>query len=216
MRAHFLPPILFPRTRDWSDPTLRWPGATLLDAYIGHNLSAIIHALGPLSSLSSTTAQAFPTVTFLSSSGAPSGKTEPSSGPDQFAFTGILKDSGAVLTATWRGGVPSMGKENDARPTFLWVVDGEKGFIRIEGTGPGGAVLQIYEPQKVMLNGEEVSLATEGEAANMTNTARAFEEFAKGEGRGMYPTFDDAVVVHEHIEAIRKSAAEGKRVDVGL
>ena len=50
----------------------------------------------------------------------------------------------------------------------------------------------------------------------MSNSGRAFMEFAKQDGKGIYPTFEDALVLHKHVEAIRRSLGEGRKIDVDL
>ncbi|OBZ74775.1 Galactose/lactose metabolism regulatory protein GAL80 [Grifola frondosa] len=181
-------------------------GATAIDVVMAHNLSALIFVLGPLSSVSSTTAQFFHEAKFVDITGKPTGGSVPSNSPDQFAFTGLLKDSGAILTATWRGGITSTTPGDKARPSVLWLIDGDKGHIRIESEAPMGTFMQSFVPEKVILNGKEMKVL-EGQDT-LGNTGRAFEEFAKGSG-GVYPTFDDAVLIQRHVEAIKRVRRKG-------
>ncbi|OBZ74331.1 hypothetical protein A0H81_05768 [Grifola frondosa] len=131
-----------------------------------------------------------------------------SNSADQLAFTGILRDSGAILTATWRGGISTTTLSDKGTPSLLWIIDGDKGHIRVESTAPTGIFLQSFMPDKVFLNGEEVNVLEED---TLSNTGRAFEEFAKG-SEGIYPTFDDAVVFKRHVDAFARSAKEGRTI----
>lgn len=189
-------------------------GATFLDVIIGHNLSAITHALGPLSRLSATTAQLFPTVQIVDdASHKPVGEPIPSPAPDQYSISGILKDSGAILTATWCGGVPTSGEKNGNknRPSFSWIIHGEEGWIRIENTGAASNLFHVYGAQKIWLNGELMDVKSQD---GMNNVGRAFLQYTKGEKEGVYPTFEDAVLVHKYIEAVKRSSAEGRMIEV--
>ncbi|THH18210.1 hypothetical protein EW146_g2745 [Bondarzewia mesenterica] len=188
-------------------------GATVLHVALGHNLSAITYALGPLSSISATSAQMFNEIKFVDSDGKPTGETTKAVFPDQFAFSGILKDHGAILTATWRGGITSTKESDRNRPTLIWLIDGEDGHIRVESYHVAGSLVNIFSPEKVYLNGEEVSVGDGQDSAG--NIEKNWAEFAKGK-EGSYPTFEDAVVVYKHVDAIETSAREGRRVDLDI
>ena len=179
-------------------------GVTLLDVIGGHILEAVTHALGPFTSVSSTLAIQYPIAELVDASGIPTGKTVPQTGATQIAFSGTLTN-GAVASFHWRGGVSVEGK---AGSPLLWVIDGEKGSIRVESDNPGGGYIHIYEPD-LYLNGEKVELEQDG----LTNTARAWAEFAKGDA-GDFPTLDDAVKVKRLLEAIKTSSRDGRRVDL--
>lgn len=188
-------------------------GATQIDIAMGHNLSAIIYALGPLASLSASTAQLFDTIQLVEPDGKSSGPPMKSPLPDQYAFSGILRESGAMFTATWRGGIPATGEANKDRPTLTWIIDGDKGHIRVDCVGPAGSFIHVYGVQKLYLNGELITVPNED---GLSNVGRAFAEFAKGGGKGGYASFEDAVVVHKHIDAINRSAKEGRAVNLDL
>lgn len=91
---------------------------------------------------------------------------------------------------------------------MIWTIDGDEGWIRMESTGPGGSVMHVNGIQKVWLNGELIDVEKDG----LNNSGRAFMEFAKGDEKGVYPTFDEALVVHKHVEAVKTSSTEGRRV----
>jgi len=62
----------------------------------------------------------------------------------------------------------------------------------------------------VTLNGVPVELPED----TVGNIARAYVQFAKGTEAGVYPDFSHAVRLHELLDAIERSAREGKRVEV--
>ncbi|KAI0316580.1 hypothetical protein OF83DRAFT_1126117 [Amylostereum chailletii] len=188
-------------------------GATFPDILIGHNLSFILYALGPLASVSATTATTIPTVKVAASADAPDAESQfvPVQVPDQWAFTGTLADSGALLTASWRT-LASAPPAQNALPPLTFVVEGTKGQIRVESDR--SLAPQVHGVERVFLNGAPVDLAAEN-AVLGSSTGRAWAEFAKGaDAGGVYPTFEDAVGLHQHVEAIKVSAREGRRVEV--
>jgi len=171
----------------------------------GHFLEGFTHALGPFTSVTSTLAVQYPIAELVDASGNPTGKTIPQTGANQVAFTGLLA-SGAVASLHWRGGGSAEGAK--AGSPLVWVIDGEKGSIRVESDTPAGAHIQMYEPD-LYLNGEKVEVSQDGQ----TNTGRAWVEFAKGKA-GNFPTLEDAVKLKQLLEAIKTSARDGKRVDL--
>lgn len=80
---------------------------------------------------------------------------------------------------------------------------GIKGIIILKGPGPS----QIVE-FSITLYGVPVELSED----KLGNIRRAYAEFAKGEN-GSYPDFVCAVRLHELLDAIERSAREG-RVDL--
>ncbi|TFY64173.1 hypothetical protein EVG20_g6038 [Dentipellis fragilis] len=188
-------------------------GATLLSIFVGHNLSAITYALGPLSSVTATSAQLFKETRLLGADGSPSGETRTVTGADQYSFSGILRDSGAILTASWRSGITTTKESDKHRPSLIWLIDGDEGHIRVESTSTTGGAFQIAGGHKVILNGKEVDVFEREDT--LGNTGRAWQEFAKGEV-GNYPNFDDAVTVYRQLDAIERSAKEGRRVETNV
>ena len=76
----------------------------------------------------------------------------------------------------------------------------------------GGETRHIYPPTTLLVKGEKISL--EEENAMFGGTAgRAWTEYARGR-EGEYPTFDDAPIVKQHIEALKRSVKAGKRIVV--
>lgn len=168
---------------------------------MGHQLDTITYLLGDFRSVSATTALHYPVATLLDSERKATNQTITATAPDQVAFTGLLK-SGAISTVVWRGGIPS----TKGRRQFLWEIDGEDGSIRMESDAMGAAFINIRDP-KLYLNGELVNVQhTNGPGDNL---AAAWAEFAKGD-EGTYPTMDDAVKNHCLLDAITRSAREGR------
>ncbi|TFY77971.1 hypothetical protein EWM64_g6040 [Hericium alpestre] len=186
-------------------------GATILSIFAGHNLSALTYTLGPLSSVSATSAHLYKESKLVGDDHKPTGETRPNLYPDQWAFTGTLRDSGAILTASWHTGGTATKETDKVRPTLVWLIEGEEGHIRIESTAILGSAVHLRTTHKVIVNGEEVSITDH----ELGNTGQAWLEFAKGE-KGRYPTFDDAVVVHKHLDAIERSAKEGRTVKIDI
>lgn len=180
-------------------------GVTLLDIIGGHILEGFTHALGPFTSVTSTLAVQYPTAELVDASGNPTGKSVPQTAATQIAFSGTLAN-GAVASFHWRGGVSEEGGK--AGSPLLWVIDGEKGSIRVDSDSPAGGYIHVYEPD-LYLNGEKVELEQDG----LTNTGRAWAEYAKGDA-GDFPTLEDAVKLKSLLEAIKTSSRAGKRVDL--
>ncbi|EJD49759.1 NAD(P)-binding protein [Auricularia subglabra TFB-10046 SS5] len=119
--------------------------AWALHGVIGHNVSAFTRMLGPLASVSATATTAFPKPT----------RTVPSPFPDHYAFSGPLSDHpGALFTALFGTG----GVANPLKPTFTFIVDGDKGSVVVESYAAGASYVHIAPPEKIYLNGEEVKL----------------------------------------------------------
>ncbi|KAF7975910.1 hypothetical protein HWV62_8343 [Athelia sp. TMB] len=173
-------------------------GATMLDIAIGHQLDVVTHLLGPITSVSATTALQFPTATVIDAEHKPTSQTIRATGPDHVAFSGLFA-SGALASVVWRGGI----KSTPGRKQFIWQIDGEEGSVRMESDELGGAFLHIRNPT-LYLNGEVPQ--TSGPADNLTS---AWEAFARGEE---YPTIEDAVKNHRLLDAIATSAQEGRTV----
>ena len=121
--------------------------------------------------------------------------------PDHVMIQGSLK-SGAVLSATIRGGSPFKGS-----PGLEWRIYGEKGEIKI--TGPS-AFIEIVGTSSIQLHDfatdEIVEIALKnGAFAEMDpinrNLARVYEAIAAGD-KSLLCDFEDAVKRHHFIEEI--------------
>ena len=176
-------------------------GATLLTIGVGHLFDTLTHLLGDLETVSATTTQHYTSATVVDDDNKPTGKTVNPDAPDQIAFTGLLK-SGAISSTIFRAGLPS----SKGRKQFLWEIDGEDGSIRLESDEIGSSFINVQNPN-LYLNGELVDIPqVSGPSDNITS---AWEAFAQGEG---YATLEDAVRIHQILDAVTKSAQEGKVV----
>ena len=106
-----------------------------------------------------------------------------------------------------RGG---LSVKKPGRVPFEWIIDGEEGTIKLESDS---SFYHVAHPKNVYINGEKWE--PEEKLVDLVgNLASAWEEFSRGE-EGNYSTFEDAVRVHTLVDAIRRSAREGVRVNVG-
>ncbi|KAK0196389.1 NAD-binding Rossmann fold oxidoreductase [Armillaria mellea] len=183
-------------------------GATLLDIPGGHFLEAFTYILGPVDTVFATAVAQHPSSQVVNLDGTPTGDVVPSDGPSQVAVSGTLK-SGAVISLHWRAGLETPSNVKAATP-LLWVIDGTKGSIRIESEHPLAALVEMYEPTNLWVNGEEVKI----EDDSKTNEGRAWEEYLKGEGAGDYPDLQHAVKIKSIIDAIWRSAEGGVKVNL--
>ncbi|KAF7980786.1 hypothetical protein HWV62_36853 [Athelia sp. TMB] len=176
-------------------------GATLLSIGVGHLFDTFTYLLGDLATVSATTTQHYTSATVVDDDNKPTGKTVNPDAPDQIAFTGLFK-SGAISSTIFRAGLPS----SKGRKQFLWEIDGEDGSIRLESDAIGSSFINISNPS-LYLNGELVDVPqASGPSDNITS---AWEAFAQGEG---YATLEDAVRIHQILDAVTESAQEGRAV----
>ncbi|SJK98257.1 uncharacterized protein ARMOST_01518 [Armillaria ostoyae] len=183
-------------------------GATLLDIAGGHFFEAFTYILGPVDTISATAVVQHASSQIVNPDGTPTGDVIPVDSPSQVAVSGTLK-SGAVISLHWRAGLETPSNVKAATP-LLWVIDGTKGSIRIESDHPSAVFVGLYEPTKLWVNGEEVTIENDGK----TNAGRAWEEYLKGEGVGDYPDLQHAVQIKSIIGAIWRSAEEGVKVSL--
>jgi len=178
-------------------------GASMLDIGVGHQLGIVTYLLGDFASISATTATHYPTATLIDSERKPTSKTVAVTAPDQVAFTGTFK-SGVISSIIWRGGM----KSTPGRKQLVWEIDGEEGSIRLERDAMGSAFIHILDP-KLYLNGELVEV--QNPTGLTDNLTAAWAEYAKGE-KGDYTTMEDAVRIHRVLDAVTRSAKEGRTI----
>ncbi|TFK54359.1 NAD(P)-binding protein [Heliocybe sulcata] len=182
---------------------------TLPVVAIGHQLDVLTHLLSDFASLSATATIVYPTATVVDDNNQPTGETRTATSPDHIAVTGLLK-SGVLTSITWRAGLPSA----PGRKHLEWVIEGEDGTLRLEGHDFPQAFLHVGNPE-LYLNGELVQVGTyPGPGGNFVgNLVAAWTEFANG-GEGNYASIDDGMRIHKLLDAISRSAAEGRKIDV--
>ncbi|KAF8823363.1 hypothetical protein HHX47_DHR10000166 [Lentinula edodes] len=185
--------------------------ATLLDSAGGHVFDLLLHILGPITSLSAVVMNHIPTVTVIdSTTGTPTGETVVQEGPTQICVTGILQTS---TTNVNHGGVQTIQtpfivhlqsgvKEAD----FTWVISGENGTVRVQAD----AKLGFFDPCPPMYwNGNKV----EGLPKVEQRITSAWEAFADGK-IDTYANVEDALRTKTVLDAVMRSAEEGKRIDL--
>lgn len=183
---------------------LKKNGLTLLDGVTAEFLAVFLPLLGPIASLSSTLRMDEFVAKVVNEDGSYTGATAPSDGPTQVAINGKLA-SGAVMSLHWRAGMESPADNESAVP-FLWVIDGTKGSIRMESRIPMGCWVEIVQPD-VWVNGHKLEVPQ-----GAPQTAVAWNAFLHGK---RYTTIDDVMDVARVIDAVWKSDAEGRRVEIG-
>ncbi|KAH7106556.1 NAD-binding Rossmann fold oxidoreductase [Auriculariales sp. MPI-PUGE-AT-0066] len=185
-------------------------GVTLVSIPVSHDLTAITRMLGPFNTVAAIVGKTWPTTQVLNAERKPTGESLAHVYPDHIGLTATFKHHpGAILSARWRS-APATGEKNKHRPALVAIIDGEEGVIRFELPANPYNVLQIVTPAKVYLNDEEVEFEP---TTPSTNTATSWKSFAKGTD-GDYPTWADAVILHEQVVAIEKSFNEGVRVSI--
>ncbi|KII84850.1 hypothetical protein PLICRDRAFT_45665 [Plicaturopsis crispa FD-325 SS-3] len=183
-------------------------GVNLLTVPLAHTLDALTYVLGEFVSLSATAATRHRTITVLDS-----GRTIEQTTADHIAVQGTLESGvqgthesgGGVLASVHfrgAGGFTGGGFAKQGSEDFFWEIEGEEGLLVLKG--PSGHI-QMVEPT-LYLNGEKVDV---GDRDPLALTRREYAEFAKGPG-GEYVDFAHAVKRHAMIDAIERSAKEGK------
>lgn len=166
--------------------------------------------MGPLASLSATGTIGVTTLKVGTS--LADAKDVPAKVPDQYSVGGVFAESGALFSGTWR--TLSLGVTNTS-PTLLWLIEGTKGQLRVQvdaDAGGVGSFPHVSSPAALFVNGERIALEEEN-AQFGGNVGRAWAEYARG-AVGKYPTFEDALVLKKHVEAIKKSLDQGAKVVV--
>ncbi|KAK0461187.1 uncharacterized protein EV420DRAFT_1530803 [Desarmillaria tabescens] len=180
-------------------------GGTLLDTGGGHILDTLTYVLGPVANVSATLSTQYPIAEVVDENGKPTGETIGQDAASQVAISGVLTN-GAVMSVHMRGGLKTKADGKAGTP-LLWVIDGEKGSIRMESDNPMASAVSLMTPTALYVNGEEVKVEGNG----LTNVRRAWEAYAKGEG---YADLEAALKTKTLIDAIQRSAKEGRRVDL--
>lgn len=179
-------------------------GATMLSIPLAHTLAGLCEVLGGVRSLSARMARHRQAVHVEDT-----GEQIPNDTAEQVLVHGTL-ESGAPFSVHYRGGM-SRGTN------LLWEINGTKGDIQV--TGAHGQA-QLVDLEVRGGNGEAAGLeplmppasAYEGlpGSAVARNVARIYALLATDirEGTRSAPNFDDAVALHELVDAIERSAAE--------
>ncbi|KDQ34146.1 hypothetical protein PLEOSDRAFT_1088051 [Pleurotus ostreatus PC15] len=183
-------------------------GASFSEIILGHQLDTFTHVLGDFASVSATSTIVYPSATVVDSTSTPPATVRVTT-PDHIALTGLLA-SGALVSMVYRAGyAPTPG-----RTTFLWEIDCERGSIRVEApppTGPRSHLMNICD-MPVYVCGERVEFDGAGLVGNLAASWVGYLEEKRGEGQGGYVTIGEAVKNRRLLDAIEKSAREGRTV----
>ncbi|KAJ5673385.1 NAD-binding Rossmann fold oxidoreductase family protein [Penicillium longicatenatum] len=181
-------------------------GGNLFSIPASHLLDAVREVLGELSSFQSLLSNQLPVVKLVDFDGSTVKENVKKTTPDHVLIQGTL-NSGAVLSATTRGGMPF----KDA-PGMEWSIYGEKGEIRVKGPN---AHIQIYGATSIELHDFQSDKVEKIEPVRGTfaemppthrNVARVYEAISAGD-KSVLCEFEGAVKRHEFIEEIYKQNA---------
>jgi predicted dehydrogenase len=178
-------------------------GATMQSIPLAHTLAAMHEVLGEFSTLSARFVSNFDSVQVTDT-----GETRSKTVPDQVLVQGILAN-GAAVSVHYRGGV-SRGTN------LLWEINGTEGDIQVTGALGHAQIVQLEvrgarggQTELTPLMPEAADYHGWPDSAAARNVARIYARLASDirNGTRTAPTFDDAVTLHEAVEAIEKSAA---------
>ncbi|KAK0212763.1 hypothetical protein DFS33DRAFT_63247 [Desarmillaria ectypa] len=148
-------------------------GGTLLDIRAGNILDTLTYMLGSVASVSATLSTQYPIAEVVDENGKPTGETVEQDAASQVAVSGVLT-SEAVMRVHLRVGLDTK-TDGKAGTPLLWIIDGEKGNIRMESDNPRAFAVSVMTPT-LDANGDEVKVEGNGR----TNVQRAWEAYAKG------------------------------------
>ncbi|WP_221030224.1 Gfo/Idh/MocA family protein [Actomonas aquatica] len=177
-------------------------GATMQAIPLAHTFAAVKDVLGPFGDLSARFVSNFDKVTL-----AETGETAPKDAPDQVLIHGTM-ESGAAVAVHYRGGV-SRGTN------LLWEINGTEGDIQVTADLGHAQMVQLTlrgargdatEMESLMPSAE--AYAGWPEDALVRNVTRMYARLADDIQNGTHtvPSFQDAVALHEVIDAIETSA----------
>ena len=182
-------------------------GATLLSIPLAHTLAGLCEVLGGVRNVSARMLRHRDTVHVEDT-----GEAIPNHSAEQVLVHGTL-ESGAALSVHYRGGM-SRGTN------LLWEINGTKGDIQVTGAIGHGQLADLKirggngaAPALESLMPSDSAYAGLPDTATARNVARIYALLAQDirEGTNLAPDFDDAVALHELVEAIERSAAEGSQ-----
>lgn len=181
-------------------------GASLLTIPLGHTLAGVREVLGEFEDLSARTALRRNQVRVTDT-----GETLTSTTPDQIMVHGTLA-SGAAISIHYRGGL-SRGTN------FLWEINGSEGDLQVTAASGHAQLAQLSirggQGDSGLAALTPPAAAYEGWPDNAVarNVARVYALIAEDirTGTRTAPGFRDAVALHETIDAIERSAAQGEQ-----
>lgn len=203
------------RTRDTVIEGLKYftqkdVGGNMVTIGLGHMIDYVEFALGELLSFNSTLSIQRPQVPILGSDGEIV-ETVASNVADHIMLQGTLASSGAPLAILFRRGPPFKGD-----PSFTWLINGEKGEIKV--TGAGAALqasddeirIEIHDFESDKVEVVQWARAFQDLPGQARNIAAMYEAFASGHTT-KYPDFEHAVLRHRQIDELFRSSEEGRK-----
>jgi predicted dehydrogenase len=195
---------------EWTIPAENF--SHVLSIYGGHFMDMLFHVVGAPSTVSGEVANQFANITI-----AETGKTLPTTTPDQVLVIGSLPDGG-VFTIQIEG-----GKRNNSGLQID--ITGTKGDLRISNG------LSFQNPKDNLVEGSQAngeslhplpippnysSLPASTLDASVLDLAHLYAAYAKGHEDKTYraPNFADALWMHRLIDLISKASVKGQRQTV--
>lgn len=195
---------------NWGDTTVadlaylfdKSNGANMLTIPFGHTMAGVMEVLGEFADVTGRLVKRRNKVTVTDT-----GETFNPTADDQIMVHGVLK-SGAAFAAHYRGGL-SRGTN------LLWEINGTEGDIQVTGDFGHGQMTQL---SMVGARGEEKELKPLTPPASMyegwpentipRNVAGIYARIAKDirNGTREAPSFEDAVKLHELLDAIEQTS----------
>ncbi|MDA0179753.1 Gfo/Idh/MocA family oxidoreductase [Solirubrobacter phytolaccae] len=187
----------------------RASGATMLTIAFGHAIDAVSMVVGELEDVTATTATRRPRVSLVGTD-----ELLPMTAEDQIAISGTLP-GGAVLSAHYRGGTL-------AGPGFSMVVDGTEGTLEVTAPShPHLARVTVRgapgtEPLAELTLPERYDEDPQAAGTPRHTLAHAYAAIRDDLSRGtaVAPDFAHAVRRHRLLDAIQRSAATGRRIQL--
>lgn len=176
-------------------------GANVITIVSAHLLDTFCSVLGEFKHLNASTATNFPTVAVLNDDGSTHSAKRTSK--DWLAIHGVL-EGGATAIFTYAA------TEATTPESFKWVISGDKGALKLESDS---SFIQ-FAPTSLSqcLSGKDAKwedVVTDPPMA-FGGIGELYEAFAKGD-HDRFLDFDGAVIRHEMLEAILRSADTGSR-----
>ncbi|KAK7035538.1 transcription regulator gal80 [Paramarasmius palmivorus] len=182
-------------------------GSTMLDIDGGHLIDVLHYLFGPIASVTGHLTNQYPIYQPIDHiSGKPTGEPQPQSDIHQIIFgVQFANKDGTVLSVNIRNVLSGHGAG------LFWVIDGEKGTLKIRADGMKGQSFMRAQPE-LSLNGEKVEVAADTEAERCARYWNMFSEGAEGE----YATMENALQTKKVVDAIFRSNLnnEGRKVDL--
>lgn len=187
-------------------------GATMLSIPLAHTLAGLCEVLGGVRNLSARMQRHRDAVQVTDT-----GEQIPNNTAEQVLVHGTL-ESGAAFSVHYRGGM-SRGT------SLMWEINGTKGDIQVTGASGHGQLVDLSLRGGRGEGGKLESLMPPASAyaglpdsAMARNVARVYALLAQDirEGTNRAPDFDDAVVLHELVAAIQRSADAADAADSPL